>query len=1307
MAWTTAQKKVIETRDKNILVSAAAGSGKTAVLVERIIKRVLDQENPLDIDKILVVTFTNAAAGEMRERVLKAIGEELAKNPDDPHLQRQQTYIHNAYITTMHSFCLQLVREHFNEIDLDPAVRVADAGEIALLKADVVGEVLEEYYSLEDNEQREAFFRFVRQFERKNDDDVIEEMVLSLYHKAMGYPYPKKWLAQCVEQYNFQNEEALADSAYVQLLNNYASGVLKELARKYDDMLYFCSLGGPDKYVAFLEQEQKEIEAILAEEDYERRRVKLNKKFEALPRCSSKETVPELKEKVQSLRKKVKEDCQKLRDRIYGQSLSQAVEKISQCYEITKTYVEVVSRFIDRFQEKKKEKNLLDFDDFEHYAIAILTTEKDGEYVPSKVADELAARFEEIMVDEYQDSNLVQETILSALCKERFGGHNRFMVGDVKQSIYGFRGANPHIFMEKYQLYGEQTDREDCGNCRIILDKNFRSRKGVIDTTNFIFGQIMGKDLGGIDYDEENRLYQGLVLDAPPKALQKGMGEETELLLINTKEAITKVVAEQAVDEEEDLAETALVAEAKVIARKIRTLTDRQQGMTVYDKNEKCYRRLCYSDIVILLRSIGKNAEYIQQELMKAGIPAYMESRTGYFKTPEIRTLLNYLRIIDNPLQDIPLAGVLKSVIVGVQDEELALIRAVGGKNISLYEDIEQYLAITEKNGEAEIAFDAALAGRLQSFMEQLAAFRRQRMYLSIYELVTQVLDVTGYCDHVAAMPAGNKRLANIEMFKTKAAEYEKGSYQGLFHFIRYIDKMNRYNVEMGEASIANENDNTVRIMTIHKSKGLEFPVVFVANLQKSFNHMDEQGKYVIHTKLGIGMDYTDEENDILSRNIIKTAISRQIGLEMIEEELRLFYVACTRARDKLIFSGSGVDRNRLMKMLGQQTNKEEYLGAGVVSQFDSYMDFVTTALSRNQAFQKIYAMFGITPPAANPIFNRFSNVEVQYIGLSEIMEKIMEERVSDDIGVVAVRRLETGKVYSSEISEALEKRLYYRYPYQKQTLTHAKMSVSEIKKVSFLADEIKLEEQAEVVDFMEPYLQWKSADFEKEETEQKELKTQKQEQKEPVQKEAFPVTGSHKGTVYHTVFEKFDYSRKPDYENIEALLLSLQAQGILSQEEKDSVWIKDFLQFAGTGLYERMRAADSRGELFREVQFVVGFYESEIEAFKEAAKIIGETGKLPVFTSKKSIEKQPPAGDMELSEDTVLVQGIIDAYFVENGKIVIVDYKTDHVEKEEELVRHYAIQLELYKKAVEQITKLPVSEKILYSTRLGREIIV
>ncbi len=1318
--WTEAQQRVIDTRNKNILVSAAAGSGKTAVLVERIIKRIMDKDNPIDVDKIMVVTFTNAAAGEMRERILKAIEQELEKDPDNLHLRKQQAYIHNAYITTIHSFCLNLVKEHFNDIDLDPGVRVGDPGEMELLKSDVVKEVIEEYYSSESKE----FHQFVEQFENRTSDDYIEEMILSLYGKAMGYPWPKKWLEDCVKKYEYTDENDLKNSEYVEILNQYADGVLLEMLKQYDIMLDLCNNGGPFVYLDILTKEKEQIEQIYAQKDYDKRKVKLNMEFSRLPACKKDSCDSDLKDMVTESRNNVKDGIAKLKKRIYSQSIGEAFTELHKCRDIIETYVDITKTFMDKFQEKKKTKNLIDFDDFEHYAIEILVSEENGKFVPTKTADEIAKDFEEIMVDEYQDSNMVQETLLNALSKERFGINNRFMVGDVKQSIYGFRGANPDIFVEKYNTYKTSDSEPDY---KIILDRNFRSRRGVIDTTNFLFYQIMNSELGNIDYDDENKLYFGAVLPEPDDNFAGRIDDRAELILINTKEKTKDIesdfkenskeydITEDEADDE-NMEATAFEVEGKVIAGRIKELTDKEKGMVVFDKELQKYRPLQYSDIVILLRSIGKNADGISSELMKEGIPVYMESKEGYFKTIEIRNVISYLKIIDNPTLDIPMAAVLKSPFAEISDEEIAVIRAVGGKDVSLFEDMKLYIELgesedrdgnitnptigikLEKSNEigsidykkdetntAEvylpvgIEYDRKLAQKLKSFLEQLTFFRDKVMYMSIYDLVSEVIEKTGYYDFVCAMPSGSQRVANIEMLKAKAAAYENGSYKGLFNFIRYIEKMNKYNIDLGEASIASDSDNTVRIMTIHKSKGLEFPVVFLSNINKQFNLMDAKKKAVVHSKLGIGMDYMDEDTRVSKKNLMKFAINKKIELEAIEEELRLFYVACTRAKDKLIFTGGAADEKRILKMTAQRNNHSSYLGYGVVSQFNSYMDFITIPLARNKAFCDIYQnVIGIESPVDNPIYGEESNLKVRYVKISDVAGSLVKEKYLEAVSTEVLKNLDTEMVYSENVKKMFGEIMSFEYLYRKQIQSHAKMSVSEIKKISYESEQDeRLAEDVIRFDFMAEYTEYI------------------QKEQERVENPKSTISGAGRGTIYHMIFEKFDYDMEPSWNNIAGMIERFEKEGVISTEEKECIWIKHYFEFTKSELYRRMKAAYLRGELKREQQFVVGFSESEIDEFKRVAKIIGETGKI---VKPEKVKK---------TGDTILIQGIIDAFFIEDGKIILVDYKTDNVKNESELIQYYYIQLELYKKAVEQITGMTVSQKILYSTKLGKDIVM
>lgn len=1293
--WTDRQQSVIDSRDKNILVSAAAGSGKTAVLVERIIQRILDEDNPLDIDRLLVVTFTNAAATEMRERILNAIETELAKAPDNQHLQRQQTYIHNASITTIHSFCLNVVKEHFNEVDLDPSVKVADEGEMSLLKSDVVKEVLEEYYA----EGSEKFYGFVEQFEGKNSDDYLEEMILKLYNKAVGYPWPFEWLDNLMIPYNYTTEDELLNSEYINLINTYADGMLNEAVESYKLMTDICNSGGPAVYTDTLLSECESIQEIINEKNYAKRKVKLQFTFENLPKCKKDECDIQLKECVIGYRNEVKKIIKKLKEKLYFQDISVTLEELQKCRPIIQMYVNITKSFMTAFKEKKKDRNVIDFNDFEHYAIEILTKRENGRIVPTDVAIEMAAGFDEVMVDEYQDSNSIQETILYSVSKNRDGIYNRFMVGDMKQSIYGFRGANPDIFIDKYNTY--TTDGSNPSAYKIILDKNFRSRSEVIQSVNFIFSQIMNEDFGRVNYDDENRLYCGAEYKKKDE-LSGRIGGKTELLLINSGGNIENDMEieeyrgesfDEESEETDDIKENANELEAKVIAGRIKQLVDTETGMMVYDKELEDYRTARYSDIVVLVRSITGIGEIISDELMKSGIPGSIASKSGYFKTLEISTIISYLKIIDNPMQDIPLAAVLKSPMVGISDEELANIRVCGDKENSLYENVLEFVSQNEDE-------------RLDRFLELLDEFRFKVTYMSIYDLLTEVLSKTDYYNFVKAMPSGNQRKANIDMLKEKAAAYEKSSYKGLFNFIRYIEKLKKYEVDMGEASILSEADNVVRIMTIHKSKGLEFPIVFVANMNKQFNLMDAKSKISMHFNMGVGMDYIDTDTRIKSKNLIKTAINTQISLETIEEEMRLFYVACTRAKEKLIFTAGGIDETKLKKMTSQRFNTHGFLGYGVLAGCKSMLDFVALPVGRNKAFKDICEEYiGETYMGEGKLYNLDSNILVKYINVLNVFKDIVKNKVNMKMNVDRLIGLPTDIIYDSRIYELLSDKINYVYEYQAETETNAKVSVSEIKKITYETDI----EEAELWDIA--VLQPQNID--EENSAASDIKSNVESDRESnsesnsdsgVETESYlgyysetnkqgNMSGAAKGTAYHTVFELFDFDIEPTEDNLTAMLDKIESMGKLSKEERSCIDVNKLIKFANSSLGRRMKNAYKSGELYREAQFVMGIPKEMVEEFKHIAKEVAEN---KVFI-EPDMSKQ--------NGDIILIQGIIDVYFIEDGKVVIADYKTDNVWKTEDLKNHYYVQLELYKQAVEQITGMKVSEKILYSVKLSQEI--
>ncbi len=1279
--WTAQQKKVIETRNKNILVSAAAGSGKTAVLVERIIQEILDEEQGINVDKLLVVTFTNAAAGEMRERILKAIELELEKHPDNEHLQKQQSYIHNASITTIHSFCLNLIREHFIDIDLDPGFKVAETNEIELLKGDVMKELLEEEYEAAAPE----FLDFADQFTVRNSDREIEKMVLTLYEKALGYPWPEQWLRQSIALYSVRDKEEFMSSPNFLTLTAYTDELLKlaimkcEYGRKIS-----MSINGPEKYGRIFEMDMQNLESVLQEKDFDKRRSLLCFAFDRLPRISASDgTDEEKKTQAQSVRKEVKAAVSEIQ-KIYASSLEDFIAGLNQLEPAAKEYVRLTLRFMDLFRKKKREKNIVDFNDFEQFAVEILTRMEDGRLVPSKTAEELSEFYEEIMVDEYQDSNMIQETILGMISKEGKGIHNRFMVGDVKQSIYGFRGARPDIFIRKYNTYSMDGAKD----IKIILDRNFRSRSVVLDFINVLFRQNMSADFGGIDYDEENQLNAGAEYEIP------GVAEDynSELILVNPEE-------EEETDEE--IPGMADEMEAKVIAARIKELVDDKKGLQVRDAGTGAYRTARYSDIVILVRSVNEAVYAVNEELTKQGIPVYMESKRGYFDTIEIRTILNFLKIVDNPRQDIPLAAVLKSPAAGFSDEELAMVRAVSGKDKNLYDNLlecewniyqmeEQSLSEQEK-----AVFQPELDQKISNFLLLLEKFRNMASYTGIYDLINLFLNETGYYDYIKAMPSGRRRCVNVDMLKEQAARYENGVYKGLFNFVRYIEKMQKFELDMGEASVVSESDNTVRIMTIHKSKGLEFPVVFLINITKQFNLMDSRSKTVLHHQLGIGMDYVDVRKRLLRKNMNKFLIARRMELDAVTEELRLLYVACTRAKEKLIFTAKSVNRKKLEQATEARMYDTEVLPYAVRMKARSFFDMICPALCRNRAFAPVYDRLGMEPPADLALYDRNFHVDIIYVTPTDIFTEMIEQQYMKKGNREALENLATEVTGNQMLRQELIRRLDFTYPYEKETGMNAKMSVSEIKKISYETEEDT--QAVRLVEMLPELSEQPEEDIFQKKTPRETVSLESPALENPTIPEFIKardrLTGALRGTVYHRVFELFDFGQEHTLSSIQAMVQGFAEAGMLTKEERECIRDRDFLIFAESDLGKRMKAAFERGELHREAQFVLGLYESEIEEFKRVAEIMGKEQRMEI---PQSVE---PAGDI------VLIQGIIDAYFIEGNEIIIADYKTDFVREPSLLINHYYVQLELYKRAVEQITGKSVTEKILYSVTLGKEV--
>ena len=1248
ISFTEKQQQVIDTRGCNLLVSAAAGSGKTAVLVERIVKMVSDAEHPVDIDRLLVVTFTNAAAAEMRERISRALNDRLAADPENEHLQRQVTLLHNAQITTIDSFCLFVLRNQFHTIGLDPGFRIGEEGELKLIRQDVLSRVLENCYNQEDP----AFLQCMEYFSVGSRDEAVEEVILKLYDFAMSYPFPEQWLMERKKDYQVPGQ-GVESLPWMEECFSRTSLLLQGCVTKLETAIHLCEEpDGPYPYAPLLEREKEMVEALLRKccpvrQSYDEIAAAFGAlQFDRLPSKKDETIHPMKREMAKNIRNEVKEQLTGLQKQYFFQTKEQIITQMEVCKEAVDALVDVTLAFKEAFDAKKREKNLLDFDDIEHFALSVLVRKKEtGECEPTETALEYRTYFHEILIDEYQDSNLVQEYLLSCISGENEGRYNRFMVGDVKQSIYKFRLARPELFLEKYEAYGKaerkvQAEPDIAGKMqremhpavrKIDLHQNFRSCQEVLICTNAVFKQIMGKEVGGIVYDDQAALHPGAVY--PPEE-----NRETELLVFQTGEK----PEEMSVKEQE----------AYGVAMKIKEL---MREFRVTDKESGQLRKLAFRDIVILLRTTSGWDEVFKKVLEEEGIPVHMTSRTGYFAAGEVQELLNFLRILDNPMQDIPLYGVMHSYLGGFTEEEIALIKAAFPKKKYLYDAVE--------SGKAGLPKDLQL--KVGSFLEKLNRYRDLAAYLSVHELLQTILRETDYLHYVAVKPEGNKRRANVEMLLVKAAEYEKTSYYGLYQFLRYMEQLEKYEVDYGEAGIQDENADVVRIMSIHKSKGLEFPVCFVSGLAKSFQTKDSTARLVVDVDAGIGVDYVNPQMRVRGRNLRRNVIADKLRIDNLAEEMRILYVAMTRAKEKLILTGTVKSPEKTAASLAQLQNYQELLlPYDVLTGRNSFLELILAALARNRCMDEWYQTCGLEPKCTGVYYEKEMGIRVTLSGWEEAVEEQLEQTVYKEEARRKLLLSDARKDVDTELMTQMSKKFSYQYAYDNLRDLYTKTTVSELKKAGMQEEtdfSFKLYEEEPVVPYLPRFIQDDTS-----------------------------VTGSMRGSAFHKVMELFDFTKltkevSGDKQAVTALLKEqlecMRAEGRLTEEYYEAVSVSKIVAFLQSRSAFRMAEAARAGRLYKEQPFVLG---------------------LPANRLKSSFPES----------ETVLIQGIIDVFFEEEDGYVLLDYKTDAVQKAEELVKRYQIQLQYYAQALEQMSGYHqtgegkyVKEQIIYSFKLGEEI--
>ncbi|EGT3780446.1 helicase-exonuclease AddAB subunit AddA, partial [Clostridioides difficile] len=1139
--WTKEQLEVIESRECNLLVAAAAGSGKTAVLVERIIQMITSRENPIDIDKLLVVTFTNAAASEMRERIGDAIGKALDENPENKHLQNQLVLLNKSSITTIHSFCLDVIKSNFHRINLDPNFRIGDQTECAILKQEAIEEVFEDLYE----ERDEGFLNLVESYAERGGDKEVQDIILGIYSFAMASPEPKKWLIDSAERFNIDENFDFSQSIWARAILDTVKIEINGLCLNMERALKEVeSIEELETFAEKLSVEYKKIADISQacnkswDEAYKKMASMSFENYVKGVKRISKDApsyIKESKEKAKTIRDKTKKSLESIVSATFNKDNDSIREEIKYLYNIVKPISSVVLRFEEEYSNKKREKGIIDFNDIEHFALNILTdVDEKGNIVPSDIAVGYRNKFYEIFIDEYQDSNLVQEVLLKAVANTETP--NRFMVGDVKQSIYRFRQAKPELFLQKYNNY---NDKKGSSHRKIMLYKNFRSREEVVDAVNYIFENIMNENIGEIEYTEKERLNLGanFNVDTDEKSI---IGGATEIHLIQKDNKLDDDIIndkddrinnkEDEIEEEEKLDNIQL--EARMVGNIIKDLMKVNEDgkiQKVYDKGIDGYRPVEFRDIVILLRATSAWAPVFADELMNMDIPTYADVGVGYFDTIEIKTILSLLQIIDNPMQDIPLISVLKSPIFGFTPEDLIDIR-VQSKDKIFYEVLKstaEYDGFTDSQNENESEFipSEECINKSKDFLIKLKEFKEKSMYMSTDEFIWYLYTRTGYYAYVGALPGGSQRQANLKVLFERAKQFEETSLKGIFNFVNFIEKLKKSSSDMGSAKTLGENANVVRIMSIHKSKGLEFPVVICSAMGKNFNTQDFKKSILYHHNLGYGPQFVDYERRISFPSIAKEALKSKINIENLSEEMRVLYVAFTRVKEKLIITGS--TRN-IQDSIKRWSNGIESLDT--ISQYEilkgkNFLDWIMPCVLRHRDLSNLLEEVGL-----DAVFNVEHNSK--WYGKLWNKNDILVEKKSDEEKESIEEILEKIDVDNpdSDYYSEIEEKLNYIYPYEFSTRKPATISVTEIKKIQNNYEE-------ELINTI----------FEQKVILKKPLFIQNEEEREKI-------SGTERGTIVHLVMEVLDLKNVSSVNDIKSQIRGFVSKGIITEKQASIV---------------------------------------------------------------------------------------------------------------------------------------------------------
>lgn len=1175
--WTNEQQRIIDLRDANILVSAAAGSGKTAVLIERIFKRITDPEVPVDVDQFVVVTFTRAAAAQMKDRLRKRLEQALEKNPGDLHLQRQVRLMGMAHISTVHSFCGYVIQNYFHRIGIDPSYRQGTASELALIQKDVLAQLLEEKY-----EEGAADFIALADMNMFNQsDDRLEQMLLAIYDKAMSEPFPYRWLDQMTAVFDVKDEEEWEASAICRSVLEDCRRIITGMEEELQELLRICAEpDGPYIYEGNIEELVVICGELRMADTYEEFRQILNgMKISKMSSKKDDQISQEKRDSVRERRNSCKDMLFEIQKLYFSQSRQEHLEDLKKMGGRLCTLISMTRELMERYTQAKRERNVVDYNDLEQLALSILLTwdEQKGEYVRSEAAQELSEHFEEIMIDEYQDSNRVQDTILTSVSRDGLPGRNPnlFMVGDVKQSIYRFRNACPELFADKLCTYSV-SEESSCQ--RIDLHQNFRSREIVLEGCNSVFERIMHQDIGDVEYDQEARLQRGRSF---------AQTEHPVSDRIDTYIIMDRGNAE---------------LEARLAASRIQAMTEGDDPLYIQDGDT--VRRVQYRDIAILARSVKGVGQSYFDVLTEAGIPVVMEQSQGFFDTREIGLMTQMLQIIDNPRLDLPLAGVLCGPAFDFTEEDLAVLRAAG-RNTDLYTSMVRY----EEENE--------LGEKVRRFLTLLNGLRAKTEYATVEELICDIYDQTGIYEAVQMMKDGVQRTANMDYLMEKAREFDGSTYHGLHAFVQYINRIREQQEEMGEVNVVGEEENVVRIMTMHKSKGLEFPVCILLGLGRKLGGTKDHF-LTIRPELGIASKIVDNETRTVKDNFYCNALKRQNEMADLGEEMRVLYVAMTRAEEKLILIGCGKEIS---------ASGMNYLGR---SRIQNFFDMIMpSALAEPELFRVI------------PVEK----------------EDLLEESAAD----LLRENLETKTLYNFDTSirydEALRRYLQETEPTETGDTEPlpVKVSVSDLK--------VRSMQEQDLQDFT-----ILSHEEDTEKPVPSFLKT--------VPERDTAHLGAAYGTIWHQVMATIDFARTDTEDEICRAVQELVKTGRLREEEAEVLDYHRLHIFFSSPLGCEMKKADREGRLHREQPFVMG---------RPARELFPD----------------------RTEETMVLVQGIIDGYYVTEDGIVLMDYKTDSLKKGEEglLASRYQEQMNLYGSALEEMMGMPVVACILYSFSLGKEI--